>query len=144
MDNNCWKTKQWFLLFVPWILCFDFAYIYIPCLCNHFFWTLLVGCISSMINQFIHSFMDARYWWTFEWHPMDGCHSSILELYLFILWSSWMSTNIGMTFICVISLLWPTLWKHTLNNNPPLARTLNFSPCLLDFFTWKKEWIGVP
>ncbi len=25
MHNNCWKTKKWFLLFVPWILCFNFS-----------------------------------------------------------------------------------------------------------------------
>ncbi len=72
-SNNCWITKQWFLLFVPWIyvLIFHVYCMFMRSLfLNSFFWMYLIH------DKWMNSFPDARYWWTFEWHPY-GWMSSI-------------------------------------------------------------------
>jgi hypothetical protein len=75
MDNNCWKTKQWFLLFCSLDFMFWF-FIYIPCLCNHFFLNSF-GCMYFIHDKWVHSFIH-------------GCK---------ILMNIWMTSNGWMSFI---------------------------------------------
>jgi hypothetical protein len=128
-------------------------FMYIACLCNHYFWTLLVGCISSKIKGWIHPWMQ-----DIDEHlneiQMDGCHSSILQMYLSIwyVYILWYKLCIVFTlklmnviqymiyFICGISLFWPTIggvvYESTFSTTIPFMVSLEST---LHVGTWKKD-----
>jgi hypothetical protein len=136
----------WFLIDSSIILSMnkDYAYIfdfmfwffmYIACLCNHYFLTLLVGCISSKImDEFMHGCKILMNIWMTSIH-LDVIHPffNCICLYnMYVLWYKlcivfilklmWMSSKIRyISFVILTTLTYywgHTLWKRTPNNNP--------------------------
>jgi len=96
-------------------------FMYIACSCNHYFWTLLVGCISSRIKGWIHPRMQDidEHLMTSKW--MDVIHPFFKCICLYNMYVLWYKLCIIFTlkfmkviqskiyFICGISLLWHTI-----------------------------------
>ncbi len=102
---------------------FDFMFwffMYIACLCNHYLWTILVGCISSKINEWIHPWIQDTKWMNVI-HPFFN-HICLYNMYVklcIIFTLKFMNAmQYKIYFICDISLLWPnvggTFYENTL------------------------------
>ncbi len=105
------------------LLEFSFVIFNVHCMFLQSLSLKLFGWMYFIHDNWINWSMDGWYWWRLEWHPngwMPFIHSYIVFVYTiymyygknniyYLVWSLWMPSTIGMTFISSISLLWPIL-----------------------------------